>query len=105
MRVIAAKCKLSTGPVGVKSIVERKGMWEAPTIEVLQYAATEAGDTRTYTVLEFVLIQTDAPLIVTTDSEVFTCNGLLILDSLILNLGIETTQPDTNVQLVLGRRS
>lgn len=106
MSIAAFKTRLSSGPVGSKSIQEKKCLAETMATEVLFFNTGNDFSSRTYGPLDFVVLQTDQPVNVQVNGDQnLVCSSLLVLDAGLTLFSITPTDFDTTVHLVLGRRS
>jgi hypothetical protein len=102
--IAALKARLSSGPVGTKTIRERRCMEESPAIQELFFNTGNEPYSQYIENVDFIVLQTDIPLTIDADGVVLTCNSLMVWDQPVGLFHITSTDFNTNVQLVVGRR-
>lgn len=103
--IAALKARLSSGPVGTKSIRERKCMEESPAVQKFFFnLGNTVPETQIFENVGFFILQTDTPVRLDIDGIKFTCYSLLVWDQPANQIQITNTDFDTNVQLVVGSR-
>lgn len=102
--IAALTAKLTSGPVGSHTSRKHSRMYESPAVQELFFNTGEEPYNYSVANVDFIVIQTDAPVTVIADGVYFACKSLMVLDHPADTLQIVSTQFNTNVQLVVGRR-